>query len=392
MNKKISHLLLYGFQIMTFNTGLAPSYVPFSTERTPVIAATLANQSSDVLCLQEVWQKSDQDLLIQKLSTKFPYHFSFQTEPVKTPTAPSCRIKNLLGSGKFINCLTSNCLLKPTNGLTHCILEQCKPALENLKKENPYCAQALMAQVKYLPPRAFWNILNPIKPADLFTYESNTGVMIFSKYPFLKTEVIDLTANSTLNRRAVLKVDILPKDFSKSVSVYCTHLTANFTTSLPYSGKYKSWEEENKFQVIEVIKHIKNNPQPSLLAGDFNCSQENKSAGIDEDWSQNCELLRTELEEVKLQFPACSFCKANPLTMSEPQNLLLDHIYVNGLDYLPAEIRLNGPYPINFGDKGFELKPLSDHYAVETFVTDVKPTLQIRTSSNIQSKKNKKLF
>jgi endonuclease/exonuclease/phosphatase family metal-dependent hydrolase len=376
--KKSKNSLLYffGFQIMTFNVGLAPSYVPFASERAPAIATALTNQNADVICLQEVWLKKDQELIREKLKSIYPYNFAFDSNPIKTPEAPSCQLGNLIGNGKFVNCLSNNCFLKNKDSLTSCILKNCTQALDNLKNENKYCAQALMAQVKNTPAVALWNILNPIKPADLFTYDSGTGVMIISKYPFVKKEVLDLTENSTLNRRAVLAVDIQPKEFSTPISIYCTHLTANFETSVPYSGKYKSWQDENSGQIDLVLKTIKNNPNPSLLLGDFNCSKTNKQADIDDDWQANCQHLATEMEEIELQFPKCSFCKNNVLTDNEPKNLLLDHIYVRGLSYNLAEISLNGPYPITMNNQKIELKPLSDHYAVETYISHIKTTLQ----------------
>jgi endonuclease/exonuclease/phosphatase family metal-dependent hydrolase len=336
--------------------------------------------------LQEVWLKNDQKQIKEKLKNTYPYTFSFETEAIKTPQTPSCQLNNLIGKGKFINCITENCLFRNNNGLTSCILKNCSQSLETLKKENKYCEQALMAQVTNPPPVAFWNILNPISPADLFTYESGTGVMILSKYPFLKKRVIDLTENSTITRRAVLVVDIQPKEFPTPVSIYCTHLTANFENSIPYSGKYKSWQDENKTQIQLVLNSIKTNLNPSVFLGDFNCSVSNIKAGIDDDWNENCQLLASEMKEIHLQNPKCSFCKTNSLTDNETKNLLLDHIYVTGLDYKPAEMLLNGPYPITLIDQKIELKPLSDHYAIETVINPLKFKMQAKLNSKSEIK------
>lgn len=377
---------------MTFNVGLAPSYVPFASERAPVIATTLSNQNADVICLQEVWLKKDQELIKERLKKIYPHIYTFESTPITTPTAPSCQLSNLIGEGKFINCITNNCFLKNSDSLTSCILKNCTQSLDNLKNENKYCGQALMAQVKNSPIIAFWNILNPLKPADLFTYESGTGVMILSKYPFLKKEVLDLTENSTLNRRAVLTVDIQPTNFPTPLSLYCTHLTANFESSVPYSGAYKSWQAENKAQMELILTSINAKSNPSLLLGDFNCSIANKEAGIAEDWQANCQLLASEMEEVELRTPKCSFCSNNVLTDNEPKNLLLDHIYVRGLDFMPAKMSLNGPYPISTADKQTELKPLSDHYAVEAFITNIKSIRQSKLNKRPESKNTSIIF
>lgn len=371
---------------MTFNAGLAPSYVPFATERVPIIASALSNQNADVICLQEVWVKKDQQLLKEKLKSLYPYVFSFATSPIKSPLVPACELSNLIGQGKFLNCMTKSCFLKSEDSLTSCILKNCTQALDTLKNENKFCAQALMAQSNNPLPVAFWNILNPFKSTDLFTYDSGTGVMIFSKYPFIKEDVLDLTENSTLNRRAVLSVDIQPKGFSGPISVYCTHLTANFETSVPYSGKYKSWQDENKAQIDILLSKIKTTINPSILLGDFNCSIANKKADIDDDWQSNCRALASEMEEIGLEEPKCSFCKNNSLTDNEPKNLLLDHIYVRGLNFKLAELSLNGSYPIVTSDQKTELKPLSDHYAVKTLITSERTTLQNSDSRLPRSK------
>jgi endonuclease/exonuclease/phosphatase family metal-dependent hydrolase len=391
--KKSPFLFLYGLQIMTFNTGLAPSYVPFSTERVPAIAAALNKQEAEVLCLQEVWLKKDQDLIKEQLKSSYPYSFVYNSSPVKTPTSPSCNFGNLVGKGKFVNCIANNCFSKESDGLTSCVLNKCTQALETLKNENKYCGQALMAQSKNPPLVAFWNILNPLKPADLFTYEGANGVMILSRHPILKQDIIDLTESSTLNRRAVLTVDVQPKSFKQPISIYCTHLTANFETSIPYSGKFRSWQEENKEQIKEIIAKIKTNPNPSILMGDFNCSTANKNAGIANDWHENCELLASALKEIHLQKPKCSFCKDNVLTNGEPRNLLLDHIYVNGeIAFEPAYLSLNQTYTITTEAKRTEQTPLSDHYAVESFITHVKRSMQSKFIRRSETKKNKDLF
>ncbi|HTK04102.1 MAG TPA: endonuclease/exonuclease/phosphatase family protein, partial [Candidatus Eisenbacteria bacterium] len=52
---------------VTWNTGLGPGMVSYSTPRAPHVAAAIAETEFDVLCLQEVWTADDQASVLASL-------------------------------------------------------------------------------------------------------------------------------------------------------------------------------------------------------------------------------------------------------------------------------------------------------------------------------------
>jgi hypothetical protein len=82
------------------------------------------------------------------------------------------------------------------------------------------------------------------------------------------------------------------------------------------------------------------------------------------------------------------------LTNKESKNLLLDHIYTHGeVNLQPATVSLTGPYPIPLGNNKTDLKPLSDHYAVESFINNVpNSSNQSKFGKRSEIKSSKKVF
>ncbi|MFA9470010.1 MAG: hypothetical protein ACERNK_05530, partial [Deltaproteobacteria bacterium] len=47
----------------TFNVALAGAFIPFEEERREPIAAGIAASDADIICLQEVWDQADKDMI-----------------------------------------------------------------------------------------------------------------------------------------------------------------------------------------------------------------------------------------------------------------------------------------------------------------------------------------
>ncbi len=58
-------------RVTTFNAALVPGVIPFTEERLLPVVAALAEQESDILCLQEIWRAEDQQLLIDEVGKAF---------------------------------------------------------------------------------------------------------------------------------------------------------------------------------------------------------------------------------------------------------------------------------------------------------------------------------
>lgn len=307
----------------TFNVGLAHGYVPYTKERTSLLIQALRQSQSDILCLQEVWQKDDRRRFVNGLKKQFPYIFYSSIKQERTINKPSCRFQNLFGEGKFVSCMKSMCSGKSSDQFTECIINNCQNALKILKKENKQCSQALFAKVGQNPTFAILSLFNNFSASGIYAHDGSNGLMFFSKYPLTSKETIETGHLSTLVRRDILKAKV--RLGQKNVTLFCTHLTSDL--NIPYVGDFLSWEKENEQQVKELLS-ITKSYNPAILMGDFNCSPHWHN--IDAIFPHSCFLLAFSFQRVGQGASLCTFCSNNLINKGK-KDLFIDHIYLRGL-------------------------------------------------------------
>lgn len=347
-------------KLLSFNLGLAPTYVPYAKERVGPLIAALKEQKADVVCLQEVWSLADQLKMLKALKGQYPYSALTSSLQRSVGHSPPCSLFDLLGKGKFVSCLATNCLSYSGDNFTQCILRQCGPSLQRLKQEKRECATSLMTQVGLNPLSALWNVLSPFKKIGTYAFDGQTGIMLFSRFPLSQIQTLDLFPNATLNARAVLKAKILWQQ--QSMNILCTHLTSDLSEELPYTGILSSWQEENSKQVDQLLTLVSNQ---TILMGDFNCSLENKDSQIGPSLRESCQkILHRGLQDPHLKEarPQCTFCRNNSFNSHLSQDLLIDHIFLTPLKGL---IQSKSTVVLK---QTFKRIPLSDHYGLQTIL------------------------
>src|SRR5690606_30482656 len=229
----------------------AHTFVAHAKERLPHIIDALTAHRTDVLCVQEAWNKKDRKEIAKNLEDLFAAEYFTKISNLREGRRPTCKIKELFGEGKFVSCMQTQCKGLDGDEFTDCILDKCGNALSELKQTNRQCATALMAQVGKNTLIGMMTILNPFARAGLFAYKGSDGLMLFSKFPIKEKSMEDFTSISTLNRRRALKatLDIDGKD----LTVYCGHLSADLSKTVPYTGKFNSWAEENSVQISTLM-------------------------------------------------------------------------------------------------------------------------------------------
>lgn len=349
--------------LTTYNAGLAHTFVMYAKERVPHVVENVKNLNSDVVCLQEVWTKKDQKALIKGTEEQFPHNFSMKIKQTRSKKRPTCKVKDLFGEGKFVQCMKDKCGGKEGDEFTQCIINDCGTALENLKNSNRECAQGLMAQVGRSTIASLWSVLNPFVPAGQFAYKGSTGLLILSKKPLTNTKVIDLSDISFLNRRAALYAEVDGK------AVVCTHLTANLDGTAPYAGKFANWSEENAAQVQKLLKETQTE-KPTFLMGDFNCGFKDEANGLEGEFEESCQkFLDAGFDDsISSINPTCSFCNANNLVNEgndpkEYDNLLIDHIFTRNANVSDGGVMMTQKVKIKVDGKEVTTS-LSDHYGV----------------------------
>ncbi|GAB4417359.1 MAG: hypothetical protein OHK0056_26230 [Bacteriovoracaceae bacterium] len=351
-------------KVMTYNLGLAHTFVSYAEERLPELAKAIAQSDAEVMCLQEVWEKDDRNKILSAIEESYADVFMTKIKNKKSEHAPTCKIGDLFGKGKFVSCMQTQCKGLDGDEFTDCIINKCGDSLRALKASNRECATSLMAQVGKNPILSLLQLLNPLKKATLFAYKGSNGLMLLSKSPLKNKEVIDWSSISTLNRRQALKASIEKE--GKKIDVVCTHLTSDLEKTVPYTGVFESWGEENMAQ-IQSLKKKTIASEHLIVMGDMNCSV--SSAGISPELENNCLELGLGLEDVLPKFSNdCTFCGTNTLNDADTLNTQIDHIYVRGLVAKDAQVTMQEPVTIK--TKEGEVKShLSDHFAIEAVLS-----------------------
>lgn len=340
-------------KFLTYNTGLAHGFVPLAKKRLNPIISALRKSPADVICLQEVWSKKDQNKIKKALMENYPYSVIPEKKQKRVADSgkKTCKIKDLFGEGKFITCILSTCGDKTGEEKDSCINNDCRKSLDVLAESNPTCAAGLMASVGKNEIVAIVSLLNPFKRPGKFSYDGAYGTMLFSKVPFNKKKTGHFSMSeysTTVNRGAIyasLKVN------GQEMLTFCTHLTANLTTSAPYVGSvpYKGklefkngWAKENYFQtmklvelgeVISALDMMARGPwkkMPQVFMGDFNFGPNLRKYGILGDFVNSYDYFgKRGISEVNQKgIPKCTFCRYNSLTDGKEPNMILDHILV----------------------------------------------------------------
>jgi len=341
--------------LTTYNVGLAHTFVAHAKERLPHIIDALTAHRTDVLCVQEAWNKKDRKEIAKNLEDLFAAEYFTKISNLREGRRPTCKIKELFGEGKFVSCMQTQCKGLDGDEFTDCILDKCGNALSELKQTNRQCATALMAQVGKNTLIGMMTILNPFARAGLFAYKGSDGLMLFSKFPIKEKSMEDFTSISTLNRRRALKatLDIDGKD----LTVYCGHLSADLSKTVPYTGKFNSWAEENSVQISTLMTAATSQSRNTVVMGDFNCGF--ASAGIDPELENNCQLLNSP-DFVRATTNECTFCQDNLLNAEEEKSVAIDHILVKGVELMDTNVHFKTPITLKDGTQ----TNLSDHYGV----------------------------
>lgn len=353
-----------GLSLLSYNLGLAYTFVPYAKERRDPLLETLAKSQADVICLQEVWKKSDREAIKKALSKSHPYFTDIDENQISTKHSPTCKYGQLFGEGKFGKCLVSDCLEKKGDAFTECVIDVCGPKLEILKKENQLCATALMSLVGKNVAVGILSLLNPLWGANLYAYDGSAGLVLLSKYPLENIGKVELQDIATINHRSAITAEI--NQNGKKHRLLCTHLTADLAPEIPYTGSFASWEAENRQQVKRILDQVdKGDNTPLYLLGDFNCSLASKDGKVANQFHKSC----LDFHARGFQDPAhsaqigCTFCGENSLIGSESVSHTIDHIFVKNAKVEKVE-KVYTEKIEAYTEQGKIKTNLSDHFGV----------------------------
>jgi endonuclease/exonuclease/phosphatase family metal-dependent hydrolase len=391
----------------TFNLALAGNFVPYVKDRRQPLMDAMAQLDSDVVCLQEVWEQSDKDLVASAVAAKYPHVLSYKHDldtviddatgadgkVPKPPSTPPCSDADVAGITAKLNaavdCLRDNCSIdgsKSEDSATissACATNKCASKAISLLNGSKRCYGCLLPQ---LPTESFKDIRTECttNPKAGVAFRGQNGLMLLSKHPVESSEVVVLPG--TWNRRAVIHARVAVPNGSK-VDVYCHHMTPIFKGTLyPYTGQYGAGSDPNGWvneQLLHAKKLVamaqKNSCGPAVVLGDLNASHAYPTATppiLIEGEGTLKELEKVFQPGVAANYtPACTYCKANQNVADNDSGAdqWIDHLYLLNID--PARVKSTAltfvdPVVNATDDMGSPLKvELSDHYGLRSVIT-----------------------
>lgn len=389
-------------EVQTFNLALAGAFVPNeAARRTPVIDAVAA-LDSDIVCLQEVWEQSDKDLVIAAATANFPHIVSHTTDfstPITSPedqtgaipapfdTAPCVGYETELTTA--VDCLSENCSTSPGSeeGQTTssaCAAENCVAAVVPLLTGDAAQQRCYSCLTTQLPTETFSEMrdLCTTEPNATLAFRGQSSSMILSKFPL--TDPVNYVVPGSWNQRVVtIATATLPS--GAEVDVYCNHLTPIFEAfTFPYTGQYgagmdgaEGWAAEQLLQVEKIITLVseRSATRPGIILGDLNTG----TAGLGPDLGDEAPLTFERLREVyelgvARDYEAqCTYCSGNANNDPDALDVWIDHIFLHGLSrsQVTASERTFDEANVDIGEG--VMVPPSDHYGIASTITIPEP-------------------
>jgi endonuclease/exonuclease/phosphatase family metal-dependent hydrolase len=339
---------------VTFNAGLARGFVPGADSRQADVGAGLATVDADVICLQEVWQADQVSAIASATTTAFPHQF------FPAAQQSSDAICNPGELDALLECFNESCDSVCTDQVDDCLLENCPLPFALLPKDCMRCAMANVGQ------DADGLVENcEVSPVE-YAYDGSFGTGILSKHPI--SSVDEMVFVSTSNRRSLLHAVIDTPE--GPLDVYCTHLTAAFST-IPYPRAEGDWVSEQATQIRELNEATADASRVVLL-GDLNTGP--AINGMDGETPENWEIFEEydwTVPYLELDDPLCTYCGSNALIgVDDSEDRVIDHVMLRGFGAVSAAGRMLDALDSSAETCGtlIDPAPLSDHYGVSVTV------------------------
>ncbi|GFO31989.1 hypothetical protein PoB_005849400 [Plakobranchus ocellatus] len=346
--------------LTTFNAGLTPRINNYG-DRVRMVPPALLEEDSDVICLQEYWFERDMEYLLEKVASKYPYHYSELHESIGTLT--SSRRKRIFPKTpcnaadvmffwlRVIPCSTiSGCLpaffTSLPDGLT-CAAAKCAPVFKAFDEDCLSCIT--------LSATSIATMLDACKPEG-FTYNNRlngAGLMLLSKHEIMNASFTEYFPGKELTiQRSFIEAEI--KDLG---TVTCSHFSAAFPYYFEYDLDFDNYAQQQRAEMSVI--HNRYASRDHIMLADFNTGPQVETAatadriltgeapGNYQQWLDNGYNTTYMSDDGR-----CTFCNENPLV--DVSNNAIDYVMFKGSSYTasPSQRTL---------DKS---PPLSDHYGV----------------------------
>ena len=365
--------------LTTFNAKMTDD-LAFKGKRFQKMRAVFAENTSEILCIQDLYGNKVLDEVRKMLKNDYGYDYALYaktsnededleyTEAQKIPA--SCSMNDIL---PIVSCVMQNC---PDYDAA-CIVQSCWQSFLELPAECRNCM--LASGIDAIASGDYLEILEKCQqdtriPAKKLEYEfsGNSGVLLASKLPMSNKTPIKLRSFGRLRTAVAANVE---KDRIGKIQIICTGLSPVSETE--YDGFGESWEDEQLTQIEQILAiPVSDDVVQRVILGDFDGNiaagniRENNPAPVallqENGWYDPYFDVEPK-EELD-----CTRCPDNPFVSDEAQESVPDHIFFlekKGYDFSSERIFLNTFTDFDMEHQTKTSYSVSDHYGITTVMS-----------------------
>jgi len=365
--------------LTTFNAKMTDD-LAFKVKRFKKMRTVLAENTSEILCIQDLYGNKVLDEVRNMLKNDYGYDYALYAktsnededlEYTEAQTIPaSCTMEDV---APIMSCVMTNC----SDYDAACIVQNCWQSFLELSGE---CRNCMLGNgVEAIANGNYQEILATCMadtriPAKRLEYEfsGNSGVLLASKLPMSDKTPIKLRSFGRLRTAVAATVQ---KDGIGKIQVICTGLSPLSETE--YDGFGTSWEDEQLTQIEQILAvPVKDDVVQRVILGDFDGNlaagniRENNPAPValleDNGWYDPYFDVEPK-EELD-----CTVCPENPFVPDKMPESVPDHIFFlekKGYEFSSERILLNKFTDFNMENHTKTSYSVSDHYGITTIMS-----------------------
>ena len=365
--------------LTTFNAKMTDD-LGFKVKRFKKMKSLLAENSSDILCIQDIYGNKVLDEVRKMLKNNYGYDYALyaktsnededlESTPAQTIPA-SCTTEDLM---PILSCVMTNC----PDYDAMCIVQNCWQSFLELSGE---CRNCMIGNgVEAIANGNYQEILETCMqdtriPAKKLEYEfdGNSGVLLASKLPMSNKKPVKLRSFGRMRTAVAANVH---KEGIGKIQIICTGLSPLSETE--YDGFGESWEDEQMTQIEQILAiPAEDDVVQRVILGDFDG---NISAGSIREHNPAPVALLEENGWYDPYFDVdskeeldCTLCPENPFVSDEAAESVPDHIFFmerKGYEFSSSRIFLNEFTEFNTEKQTKTRYSVSDHYGITATMT-----------------------
>lgn len=362
--------------LTTFNAKMTDD-LGFKVKRFKKMKSLLAENSSDILCIQDIYGNKVLDEVRKMLKNSYGYDYALyaktsnddedlESTPAQTIPA-ACTTEDLM---PILSCVMTNC----SDFDAMCIVQNCWQSFLELSGD---CRDCMLSNgVEAIANGEYTQILEQCQaatriPAKKLEYEfdGNSGVLLASKLPMSNKKPVKLRSFGRMRTAVAANVH---KDGIGKIQIICTGLSPISETE--YDGFGESWEDEQMTQIEQILAiPAEDDVIQRVILGDFDG---NISAGSMREHNPGPVALLEENGWYDPYFDVdskeeldCTLCPENPFVSDEAAESVPDHIFFmerKGYEFSSSRIFLNEFTEFNTEKQTKTRYSVSDHYGITT--------------------------